>query len=75
ASQERSLDRLRKILREPKRVVDVFVALFGRSIDETDAGLLSLATGESLACLNYLWHRGEVHRTLNDAGVAMYRLL
>lgn len=75
ASQERSMDRLRKILQEPKRMVDVFVSLFGRSIDETDAGLLSLATGESMACLNYLWHRGEVHRELNDVGVIMYRML
>jgi hypothetical protein len=31
-------------------------ALFGRAIDEADAGLLNLATGESLACMNYLWH-------------------
>lgn len=75
ASQERSLDRLRKTLREPRRVVDVFIALFGRSIDETDAGLLSLATGESMACLNYLWHRGEVHRELNDDGVVLYQMV
>ena len=75
ASQERSMDRLRKTLQEPKRVVDVFVALFGRSIDETDAGLLSLATGESMACLNYLWHRDEVHRELNGDGVVLYRMV
>jgi len=74
ASQERSLDRLRKTLRKPKRAVDVFVALFGRSIDEADAGLLSLATGESLACLNYLWHRGEINRTLDPAGVTQYQM-
>lgn len=74
ASQLRSLDRLRKTLQEPKRVVDVFVALFGRVIDEVDGPLLSLATGESLACLNYLWHRGEIQRDINGAGVAIYQM-
>lgn len=74
ASQERTLERLRKTLKEPRRVVDVFTTLFGRSIDETDAGLLNLATGESLACLNYLMHRGEVGRELDAAGVAKYQI-
>jgi hypothetical protein len=64
---------LHKTLKEPKRVVDVFATLFGRSIDEADAGLLNLATGESLACLNYLMCRGKVARTFNDAGVAIYQ--
>ena len=72
ASQVRTLERLRKTLQEPKRAVDVFAALFGRSIDETDGGLLNLATGESLACLNYFVHRGEVRRTLRESGVAWY---
>ncbi len=70
ASQLRTIDRLAKTLQEPKRAVDVFTALFGRAIDQTDAGLLNLATGESLACLNYLVHRGEAKRSLDDAGVA-----
>ena len=75
SAQERTLERLRKTLKEPKRVVDVFTTLFGRSIDETDAGLLNLATGESLACLNYLLHRGAVTRAFNDAGVAIYQAI
>ena len=74
ASQRRSLDRLLKTLKEPRRVVDVFSTLFGRRIEEGDAGLLNLATGESLACLNYLLHRGEVHRRLDDSGVAYYQM-
>ena len=74
ASQGRTLDRLRKTLKEPRRAVDVFAALFGRAIDESDAGLLNLATGESLACLNYLWHRGEVRRSLDGACVAWYQM-
>ena len=75
ASQERSLDRLRKTLREPKRAVDVFASLFARSIEEADGGLLNLATGESLACLNYLMHRGEVRRDIDASGVARYQMV
>jgi glyoxylase-like metal-dependent hydrolase (beta-lactamase superfamily II) len=75
ATQERSLDSLRKKLREPQRAVDVFITLFGRSIDENDGGLLFLATGESLACLNYLLHRGEVSKTLDASDVAWYQLI
>ena len=74
ASQLRTLDRLKKTLLERKRAVDVFAALFGRAIDEADGGLLHLATGESTACLNYLWHRGEISRELDDAGVAWYQM-
>jgi glyoxylase-like metal-dependent hydrolase (beta-lactamase superfamily II) len=75
ASQERTLNRLRKTLSEPRRAVDVFAALFGRSIDESDSSLLNLATGESMACLNYLLHRGEVRRELDDTGVVRYQML
>ena len=75
ASQLRTLDRLRKTLQEPRRVVDVFAALSGRGIDETDTGLLNLATGESVACLNYLVHRGEVRREIDANGVARYQAL
>jgi len=66
-----SLDRLRRRLAQPRRVVDVFGTLFGRAIDEPR--LLSLATGESLAHLNYLLHRGEATMSVDDAGVAWYR--
>ena len=72
--QERALDRLRKSLQEKKRAVDVFGALFARPIGEESMQLLGLATGESLACLNYLIQRGEAVRDLDDAGVAWYRL-
>jgi glyoxylase-like metal-dependent hydrolase (beta-lactamase superfamily II) len=74
ASQKRSLDRLHKTLKEPRRVVDVFTTLFGRRIDESDAGLLNLATGESVACLNYLVSQGLVRQTLDDKGVAHYQM-
>ena len=66
-----SLDRLRRRLAQPRRVVDVFASLFGRAIDEPR--LLSLATGESLAHLNYLVHRGEATVSVDDDAVAWYQ--
>jgi glyoxylase-like metal-dependent hydrolase (beta-lactamase superfamily II) len=72
--QERSLDRLRRSLKERKRSIDVFGALFARAINEADVPLLGMATGESLACLNYLMHRGEVTREADADGVNWYRL-
>jgi glyoxylase-like metal-dependent hydrolase (beta-lactamase superfamily II) len=73
-SQLHILDRLRATLAEPKRAVDVFVALFARAIDANSAGLLGLATGESIACLNYLVQRGEAFSELDASGVAWYRM-
>jgi len=71
-SHRRALDRLQVLLAEgPKRVVDVFPVLFARRIDEE---LLSLATGEALANLNYLVERGRVRVTVDGEGVAWYRL-
>ncbi len=74
ASQERTLDRLRRTLKERRRTIDVFAALFGRSIDAADTSLLNLATGESQACLNYLLHRGELQCELDATGVAQYQM-
>ena len=70
-SHHESLDRLRATLHEPKRVVDVFSALFARPIT-SDQMLMSLATGESLAHLNYLVARGEVQSNLGDDGCLWY---
>ncbi len=67
---ERSLQRLRRRLAEPKRVVDLFSVLFRRPIDES---VLSLATGETLAHLNYLLARGLAVRTRDEHGVDWYR--
>jgi glyoxylase-like metal-dependent hydrolase (beta-lactamase superfamily II) len=68
-----ALDRLRRMLAQPQRAIDVFWALFARPIAETDVALLGMATGESLACLNHLVARGEVACVVNDAGVAWYQ--
>lgn len=73
ATQDHALARLALRLNEPRRAIDVFEALFGRPIDESDMALFGLATGESLACLNYLVCRGEVEKEVRD-GVAWYRV-
>ena len=64
---ERALERLEQVIAgEPKRAVDVFGQLFKRRID---SGVLSMATGESLAHLNCLMHRGRAVRQRDSAGV------
>ena len=73
SGQERSLERLRRSLQERKRAVDVFGALFARTIGEADVPLLGMATGESLACLNYQMYRGEMARAFDADGLAWYR--
>jgi hypothetical protein len=65
---------LRRTLQEPRRAIDVFAALFARPIGEADMPLLGMATGESLACLNYLVHRGEAACSVGADGVAWFRL-
>ena len=68
---ERGLTRLRQLIAEPKRVVDVFHVLFRRVIDQN---LLGLATGESIAHLNCLIGPWPVVRTRDAAGVDWYRV-
>jgi hypothetical protein len=70
--QRRALERLRDVLAQPRRAVDVFGALFARPIN-SEPTLLSLATGESLACINHLLARGEAVVDRVDDGVAWYR--
>jgi glyoxylase-like metal-dependent hydrolase (beta-lactamase superfamily II) len=71
-SHRRALERLQVLLAEgPRRVVDVFSVLFARKIDD---GVLSLATGEALANLNYLIERGRAVVTEDAEGVAWYQL-
>ncbi|WP_420997642.1 MBL fold metallo-hydrolase [Cupriavidus sp. 30B13] len=71
-SQHAALDRLRLALGTPKRAVDVFGELFSRPIG-AEPGLLGMATGESIAHLNYLLQRGEAVAETDDAGIAWYR--
>lgn len=71
---ERGLQRLRRSLAEsPRRTVDVFGALFARSID-SHGELLGMATGEGVAHLNHLLARGEAVRDTGPDGVYRYRM-
>lgn len=66
-----ALRRLKQRLdEEPRRVVDVFPAVFGRKIGEES---ISLATGEALAHLNYLIATGEALVERDPDGVDWYR--
>jgi len=60
-------------LDEPQRVVDVYGALFSRPVT-ADNMQMSLATGESVACLNHLLYRDELVVDTDDAGVRWYRM-
>lgn len=72
-SQHDALDRLRRALGRPRRTVDVFSLLFSRPI-RSEPHLLEVATGESVAHLNYLLHRDEAEMELDADGVAWYRM-
>jgi glyoxylase-like metal-dependent hydrolase (beta-lactamase superfamily II) len=74
-SQHKALARLRQALTAPKRVVDLFGALFSRPIVESDSALLGLATGECIASLNYLIGRGEATRRIGADGIARYEIV
>lgn len=65
-----ALTRLMRRLEEgPKRVVDVFSAIFGRKIGDD---LISMASGEAIAHLNYLIDEGKIVRTRDEDGVDWY---
>jgi glyoxylase-like metal-dependent hydrolase (beta-lactamase superfamily II) len=66
---EHALERLGQLIAEKKRAVDVFHVLFKRQITD---GVLSMATGESLAHLNCLLRRGEAVRERDSSGVDWY---
>jgi glyoxylase-like metal-dependent hydrolase (beta-lactamase superfamily II) len=67
---EDALQRLEAEIVEPKRAVDVFGVLFKRKIDNQ---VLSMATGESLAHLNWLTAHGRAVRERDAAGVDWFR--
>jgi glyoxylase-like metal-dependent hydrolase (beta-lactamase superfamily II) len=60
------LTRLERALREPRRVIDVFSSLFARPIGD---GVFGMATGESMAHLNYLEAQGRARRERDADGV------
>ena len=70
AGHIRGLDKLRAVLDQPRLAVDVFPTLFRRAITGRD---LTLATGESIAHLNYLIGRGEAVRRADAQGRLWYQ--
>ncbi|MDH4314250.1 MAG: MBL fold metallo-hydrolase [Gammaproteobacteria bacterium] len=69
AEHESCLEQLLEYCREPKRAIDVFPVLFKKAIDRNN---LILATGESIAHLNYLLARGFLGIETDRAGVHWY---
>jgi glyoxylase-like metal-dependent hydrolase (beta-lactamase superfamily II) len=67
---ETALTRLTEALVEPKRAIDVFSLLFRRRVGSE---MLAMASGESVAHLNCLIHRGRITREDDSGGVAWYR--
>jgi glyoxylase-like metal-dependent hydrolase (beta-lactamase superfamily II) len=61
-----ALKRLERSLQEPRRAVDVFPALFARPVGD---GVRGMATGESVAHLNYLLRQGRAVRVRDADGV------
>ena len=61
---------LQRLGQAPRRVVDIFPAIFGRKIGDD---VLSMATGEAIAHLNCLIARGQAAFELDAEGVAWYK--
>lgn len=72
ASAHEAIARLRGAMTAPKRAVDVIPSLFARPIKEEQIALLTLATGEAIACLNYLIGQGELRTSVDTKGVVWY---
>lgn len=60
------LESLRRACTEPKTAFELVPVMFGRTLRGFHR---FLALGETLAHLHYLWHGGELERTVDDSGV------
>jgi len=63
------LNRLRLAVHAPILAVQARAVLFDRELNQIET---ILATGETLAHLNYLVHQGEIEMHLNSTGQALY---
>ncbi|MEH6694462.1 MAG: MBL fold metallo-hydrolase [Hyphomonas sp.] len=69
---ETALSRLKgRMQKGPLTVMDTFTSLFGRAIKTDEVGM---ASGEAIAHLNCMIHRGEVIRIAGEDGVDRYAL-
>ncbi|HET6631014.1 MAG TPA: hypothetical protein VFG91_14685, partial [Woeseiaceae bacterium] len=69
AEHHAGLERLERLCRNPLRAVDAFPALFNSAIDRNN---LIMATGESIAHLNYLQNLGRIGSHTDSDGVTWY---
>jgi glyoxylase-like metal-dependent hydrolase (beta-lactamase superfamily II) len=72
ASHMRQLDKLRAALIQPMSIVETLRILFNR---ELAGDHLIMGSGEALAHLNWLLHRGEIERYVDAGGVARYQIV
>ncbi|MEQ9564143.1 MAG: MBL fold metallo-hydrolase [Woeseiaceae bacterium] len=72
AEHRTCLQKLLEHCREPRRAIDAFPVLFGREIDRNN---LIMATGESIAHLNYLMNQGQLRVETDKHGVRWYRTI
>jgi glyoxylase-like metal-dependent hydrolase (beta-lactamase superfamily II) len=63
------LDILRTACRTPQTAAELVPALFGRALRGFQR---YLAVGEAVAHLNYLWHSGELRRSVDEQGVIRF---
>jgi glyoxylase-like metal-dependent hydrolase (beta-lactamase superfamily II) len=63
------LNKLERFCNEPRRAVDAFPVLFKSKIDKNN---LIMATGESIAHLNYLLNQDRVSVDTDEQGVRWY---
>jgi glyoxylase-like metal-dependent hydrolase (beta-lactamase superfamily II) len=59
------LDNLRAACREPRAAYELLPVMYGRPLRGYHR---FLALGETVAHLNFLWHAGDLARTVDDAG-------
>jgi glyoxylase-like metal-dependent hydrolase (beta-lactamase superfamily II) len=64
-----ALEKVVELCATPKRAIDVFPVLFKGRISD---GNLIMATGESVAHLNYLVNQGHLNVTTDESGVKWY---
>jgi glyoxylase-like metal-dependent hydrolase (beta-lactamase superfamily II) len=72
AHHESHLAAIERACVEPKTAIELFDVLFTRKIDDT---ALTLALGESVAHLHYLYYQGRLEREIDAAGAYRYRSL
>ena len=69
-SHRLALAKLYELLLTPKLLPECFECLFGRAIGDNE---IQMATGETVSHLNYLWHRGNIQRHLDNDGRYTYQ--